>query len=615
MLAAQTIYGPDDRRQWTDDREFAMGRGLARRLPEDRYDTGVVLLEDGQRLVADARLDNRPELEDELAASIGDARRASDAAILGAAWSRWGEGCFDRLLGDYAFAVWHPGERRLVLARDPFGRRPLHYFRSRRLVAFATMPMGLHALAEIPAIPDLGGLAASLALRPETGSTTFFRDVERVEPGSLVVAHPDQIVSRRHYVPRVPPPTPGGAQAVAEALREQLDRAVAARLRGTEGRTGAQLSSGWDSAAVATTAARLLASSGERLTAFTACPRPGYAGAAPARRHADESAGAAAVAAMHPNIDHVLVAGAGRSPLEDLDRDQALNGRPSLNPCNHLWFNDINRAARSQGVQVLLTGDFGNLGLTDDGLDSLAELALTGRWLSWWRLATAAVANGDMRWRGVLAASFEWRAPAGLTRSLRRVLGAAPSRAGRHSALRPEVWARLSPRAALERPADRASRVVAALTRLELSGFAKGALAAYGVDLRDPLTDRRLLEFCFSIPSEHLAVDGRPRGLARRVLADRLPASVLNARTRGYQGADWHEGLTADRAGVARDLERFAAVPAAADILDLDRLRTLLRRWPEGGWESEAVLDDYRAALLRGVAVGRFLTRTLGVNG
>src|ERR1019366_7378547 len=106
-----------------------------------------------------------------------------------------------------------------------------------------------------------------------------------------------------------------------------------------EAGVGTHLSSGWDSGAVAATAARLLAPRGGHVTAFTAAPGAGYAGPDPAGRHGDESAGAAAVAALHPSMDHVVVRSAARSPLADLDRDIALTGRPALNPCNHVWVN------------------------------------------------------------------------------------------------------------------------------------------------------------------------------------------------------------------------------------------------------------------------------------
>jgi asparagine synthase (glutamine-hydrolysing) len=614
MLQAQALYGPHGVAQWRADIPVSIGRRLFRSLPEDRFDTGPVALPDGGRLVADVRLDNRDELEALLALDPARARQTSDAALLASAWWRWGEGCFERLVGDYAFAVWDAGRRRLILARDPFGRRPLFLHRSPGLAAFASMPGGLHVLAEAPAAPDMARLASFLALEREEGAACVFAGVERVEPGGLLIVwRPSVAEARRHYAPPLGETRLAGPGEYALALREHLDRAVGAQLRGAADAVGAHLSSGWDSAAVAATAARLQAAGGGRVTAFTAAPRAGYPGPAPRGRHVDESEGAAEVAALYDNIDHQVIRADGRSPLADLDRDTAVSGRPPLNPCNHLWWNDINRAARARGLTVMLTGDFGNLGLTDDGLDELGALAAHGRWRAWWVLARAAARGGQKTWPGVLSATLENRLPAPLMRRLRRLAGRPESAPGRHSALRRQLWEARSPSPPVA--GDRAGRRLRALTHLDLAPYAKGALGAFGVDLRDPLADRRLVEFCWSIPAEQLAPGGRARGLARLALSDRLPASLLDRPTRGYQGADWHEGLSADSAQVVGDVERLARVPAAAALLDIERMRRLAADWPAGGWEGDETLDAYRGALLRGLAVGRFITHTLRPNG
>jgi asparagine synthase (glutamine-hydrolysing) len=611
MLAALAPYGPHACHQ-RNETDIAVGRRLFRVLPEDRYDTGPVTLEDGGWLAADVRLDNRPDLERELAIEPSRARAMADAALLALAWTRWGEASLDRLVGDYALAAWAPRRRRLTLARDPFGHRPLNYHRGLGSFAFASMAAGLHVLTEAPPAPDEARLAAFLALQPEEGPATFFRGVERVEPGGLVEVDRDGVTSRRHYAPTIKPVRLGSPGAYAEAIRAHLDTAVAAQLRGAEAGPGTHLSSGWDSGAVAATAARLLAPRGARVTAFTAAPHAGYVGPDPRGRHGDETAGARGVAALYPNIDHVVVRGDARSPLADLDRDIAFSGRPALNPCNHLWVSDLNAAARARGLSVMLTGDFGNLGLSDDGQDALPELFLTGDWGRWWSLARAVVRSGALSPAGVLAASLEPAAPS-LVAAARRLAGRT-SRPGAHSPLPPGSWSRLAGGAA-RRPAGRVARRLAALTHLDPAAYGKAALAIHQVDMRDPLTDRRLIEFCLSVPVDQLIAGGRTRGLARLALADRLPASTLESRTRGYQAADWHAGLTGDRAAVAGDIERLADLPAAARLLDIDRLRALAANWPIGAWRRTAVIEDYRMALLRGLAAGRFLTRTLGANG
>src|SRR4029079_690021 len=105
-------------------------------------------------LVADVRLDNRDELTDVLQIPTTQARSLCDAAALLAAIERWEESCFEHLIGDYAFALWDGTRRRLLLARDPLGQRPLHYHRGDKFLAFASMPKGLHGLADVPYAPD-----------------------------------------------------------------------------------------------------------------------------------------------------------------------------------------------------------------------------------------------------------------------------------------------------------------------------------------------------------------------------------------------------------------------------------------------------------------------------
>ncbi len=105
-----------------------------------------------------------------------------------------------------------------------------------------------------------------------------------------------------------------------------------------------------------------------------------------------------------------------------------------------------------------------------------------------------------------------------------------------------------------------------------------------------------------------------PRALSKRAFADRLPRAVIEERKRGYQAADWHEGLTAAREEAAAEIERIAACAPAAQLLDIARMKRLMADWPSGGWERDAVMRPYRLALMRGVATGHFLRKASGAN-
>ena len=627
MLASQEMYGPHHRAQWAGGGgEISLGRRLYRILPEDVFDRQPLVGGAGTlTLVADLRLDNREELSRDLQLSGERVRKASDADILLAAWERWDEACVDRLVGDYAFAVWDGRRRRLVLARDVLGQRPLHYHRGKGFFAFASMPKGLHALPDIPRVGDGERAAQLVALLPgaASGSRTFFEGIERVEAGALVVITPRDLRSRRYWEPKRKALGLKGPDEYAEALRSQLDEAVRAKLRGGGGRVGAQLSGGWDSSAVAATAARLLRPMGGSVTAFTAVPRAGYDGPAPAGWFGDEGRLAAATAALYQNMEHVLVRSAGRSPLEYLDRDFFSMEEPIHNPCNGVWTRAINDAARSRSLSVVLCGQWGNLTLTDNGIDWLPELIARGHWARWIREARALVRNSPMNWRGALGSSFSPWIPALLWRWLHHIKGRHKLDVAYYTAINPTCFSELELAArskaagqdiAQRQKQDTFEARMSVYRDADSGNYLKGTLAEYGIDLRDPTSDRRLVEFSLSVPMDQIVTGGRLRVLARRALADRLPRLVLDEPGRGYQALDWHEGLTARREELARELERLAATPGAARILNISRLRRLIADWPTGGWETPNVEAAYRMALLRGVSVGHFLLKTSGSN-
>jgi asparagine synthase (glutamine-hydrolysing) len=594
-----------------DAGEVTLGLRLFPLLPEDLFAPGPAPLARGGALVADVRLDNRHALGAQLGLDGRELSVLSDTHMLARGWDCWGEGVLDRIVGDFAVVAWEAAERRLILARDPFGQRPLHYHHSAQLFAAASMPVGLLALPDLPLALEASRLTQFLALTAETGASSFFAGIERVEPGALVRLAHGGLSHRKWYVLPRRPIRLRTPQAYVEALRAHLDDAVEARLRGAEARVGAHLSSGWDSSAVTVTAARLARRHGGRVTAFTAAPREGYDGPPPAHRHGDESRLAAIVAAGEPNIDHVIVRPGPRSPLDGLDRLSALLGRPVLNPCNQIWFDEICRRADSMGVRVMLTGDFGNESLTQKGADWLADLATQGRWGAWLWTAFQAMASGNMRPGGVIATTWGSSREGAFWRWLRRRRGEWEAPPGAHTALHPTLRGDLDD-ASLG--ADGFEQRLNAATVLDNGPFNKAMLAAFGVDHRFPLMDTRLVEFCLNIPPAQVFRGGRSRDLARRALADRLPAAVLNQKTAGYQGIDWHEGLTAARADVEIELDRLEQTPLAMSLLDLPRMRRLVEDWPEGGWSDARVFIEYRLALQRGLSVGRFIRTTLRSN-
>lgn len=610
MLGAQQVFGPHGRAV-AGDIDVAFGRALYKTLAEDDHDRQPLTGGDGAfMLVADLRIDNRDELILALGALPDPPSRMSDAALLLRGWEIWGEGLLDRLIGDFAFAIWDRRRRRLILARDPLGERPLYYTQSDGVFAFASMPQGLHALNLLPRSPDREQAAAHVADLFPVGSATYFENISRVQTGHILLVDDRAISTRRYWQPRRGELRLPDDGAYAEAFREQIDRATNARLRRNGGLVASHLSAGYDSSTVAATAARLLARTGETLLAYTAAPRQGFDGPVPRGRIADESAAAAEVARLHPNMEHEVLRSSGNSPFELLEPFHALVQQPMGHVCNLAWGVSIQQRAQARGASVLLHGQAGNYTISAGGRGNLADFVREERWLRWWHEVRAMVALGPIRWRGALDNSFGGWLPAPLYSFLRRRFLHSSTRLTPSYLTQPE-WSASVEHAAAERFRDpRPAKDSFAFNIRLLQGddpgnFRKANLARFGLDQRDPTGDRRIIEFCLSLPLDQLLRDGVARPLAKRALADRLPSVILNSNARGYQGADWYEQIGPEQTRQFAD--RLAASPMAASVVNFERVREMLARWPTGDWDKGWVISEYRSALLRALAVADFL--------
>ena len=596
--------------------DAALGRCLRRMVPEDRFDRQPFAGDEKRLLIAaDVRIDNR----DEIAAALGlrGAGDRADSDILFRAWLRWGKALLDRIVGDYAFAVWDARSETLTLVRDPIGERPLYYCQGPGYSAFASMASALAALPGMQPAAEDERMAQFVADLPPGGRLGYYRGVTRIEPGHLVEIGRGGAAARRYWDPRGPELRFKRPEEYGEALREQLDRAVATRLRRVSGPVGAQLSSGFDSSAVATSAATLLRERGEALIAFTSAPRKGFDAPMPSGRIADESPLAAETAALHPNIEHLVIRPNGISPLALLDADHPLAGQPVGHVCNNVWWTAIHEAAKAHGVRVMLTGEAGNFTISGGlGLDQLPEMLAGGRVRDWLHESRLLVRGGSYRWRNVLNASLAPWTPKRLYLALRGLdrdfaTGAedltfvAPAWRGEmERQARQAGWDVMPPRSSK----DRRWKL---LQTFDPGNYRKRSLARWGIEERDATADRRLVEFCFSLPAEAFLKDGVRRPAMRHALAGRLPASVMAQTLRGYQMADWYEHLSASE---VQDFVRRLAAGGEDLVVDLDALRAAAESWPTGNWHHRPTIYFYRTKFLRALSAAHFIRSARGLT-
>jgi asparagine synthase (glutamine-hydrolysing) len=602
MLAAQAVLAPEPP-VYHAAGPVCLGRRLRPLLPEDRYDRGPAVLRAGRLvLVADVRLDNREELAGDL--SIGSDQAAmADSLLLAHALDRWGMAALDRVLGDFAFILWDADRRALMLGRDYSGQRPLHVHWRPGFVACASMPRGLHALDEIPRRPSRTAAVDMVLGRWPAPDHSFFEHVQAVPAGHLVHADRGGLRTERWWQPVRRRTRYRSPAECHEAVRAEIDRAVAAQLRRAAGGVGAHLSAGLDSAAVTATAARLLAGRGESITALTAVPTPGPWPRSP-NRIEDESAHAAHVAALHPNIDHQLVSAGDRSPLANLPRNLSFWERPVPNLHNDSWWGSINDICAARGIALVLIGAMGNLSTSYAGDHLVFELLRSARFARLVRELRWTRRRSGMGWRRVVRSAAGPFVPAWLRRA------PAPAR----GFLRAEALAAASP-AEPPLPFGAFAARVARIPRADPGSFNKGALIGWGIDQRDPLADRLLVELLLAVPTEFFHRHGEPRALARHAFADRLPTEVRLETRKGYQGADWYLVLQRHRQAVLDEIDAIAAAPAAEAVLDTAAMRREVEAWPAEQPTDPAFLVRNRGALMRAIAAGHFLRHSGKLDG
>ena len=608
MLSRLTVFGGSGATRELGRARF--GRLLDGVLPEDRFDRQPLVGGDGRLLLcADLRIDNRAEVAEALGLSA-DISAVGDSELLLKAWGKWQLGCLDRLLGDLAFAVWDDRAQRLTLARSASSLKALFYHRGPAFAAFASMPAAIRVLEGVPREPDLGEAAAIIAGLPGRGTATVFSGVRSVRHGHAVEIERGGEREIRHWHPEAVERRGLPLGAAAEAMRAELDRAVAAQLRRSSGGVACQLSSGRDSSAVLGSAALALARAGEELVALTGRPNAEFTGPHLPQRLSDEGPLAALTAARYPNVAHVSCRSRRRDIVAELRRVSAIHFRPLTNPSSHHWTSEVDDEAQRRGAKVMLIGSTGNFSISAGGPSHLTDLLRSGGPLAWFARARSVAGLSPAGWRNIGKITLGPLLPRPLFAGLLRASGRNPDqgmdlpmlrqphRAAAEQQLRAELADHRPPRD------YRKFRCEMLLLR---DNADKMSLALSGLDVRDPTADRRLVELCLSFPPEHLVAPRfAPPPVYAAAFGERIPQEVLHNRRRGIQGADWF--MMFDRAQLERAFGEYRLSPAVSELLDLAEVDRLIETWPERGPSDWPTIALYRYQLLGALAVAQYLS-------
>ena len=249
MSSRLASRGPDGEGVWTAPGVALVHRRLA-----------VIDLVGGQQpmvsadgataLVFNGEIYNYVQLREELASEGRVCTGRGDTAVLLEAWRAWGPDCLSRLRGMFAFAVWESGPRRLTLARDHAGIKPLHWFQAGGTLAFASEPKALHAHPACPREVDPTAIVHYLECQYMPGSRSAWRGLQRLQPGHLLVCEADDEPQvRRWHRPTCQPTLDVSGDEAVDLVHHALRRSVRSMLV-ADVPLGAFLSGGVDSSTI-----------------------------------------------------------------------------------------------------------------------------------------------------------------------------------------------------------------------------------------------------------------------------------------------------------------------------------------------------------------------------
>ena len=584
MLGLLKHRGPDDSGIHA---EGDVGLGMTRLAIIDLATGRQPMSDESSRywIVFNGEIYNFRRLRTELEARGRRFLTQSDTEVILHAYAVYGEACVERLAGMFAFAVWDDAERRLFVARDRLGKKPLYYWHRERLFLFASEPKALLCHPSVGRAIDWSALHHYLAFGYTPAARSIFAEIRKLPPAHTATFIDGRLTQRCYW--QLPAGVASGGPRVtpeesAAAIRVGLREAVRLRLE-SDVPLGVFLSGGVDSSAV-------VASMREVTTGRIATFSVGFGRSAPGY---DELPYARLVARRFETDHHE----------EILDPDvralvpEIVRGFDEPFADSSAIATYVVAQATGRHVKVALSGIGGDE--TFAGYPRYLGLrvsALHARLPRWLRLASRALASrlpdsaSSRNWTD-WARRFTAEpdaAPGERYIGWTRFFGDA--QLGRLA--RPALAARLGPGVdQLQRrafaagghgdPVDGAFRVdLAVYLPDDLLTMADRMSMASSLEVRAPFCDHRLIEESLRLSPSAKMPGGRLKGLLKRGFAGVLPDEVLTRRKQGFMIplGDW---LRRDLRATLDDLLAPDCIRARG-LFEVDAVETLKREHLEG---------------------------------
>lgn len=547
-------------------------------------------------ITADAIIDNRFELFKLLDITEEKRDKTTDSQLILLAYHKWGNDCPKYLIGDFAFVIWNENKKELFCVRDHVGKRTFYYSYINGIFTFCTVMTPIIRLYKDGMelndewISDY--LSLDSLIHDVNCSKTIYKYIQQLLPAHTLILKQDGLVTKNYWNPlNIPKLKLKKNEDYEKAFREVFFEAVECRLRSNRP-VGIMLSGGLDSGAVAAVAAKILQQKGERLRAFSSIPIASYKNYLPKTLLADERVFIEDILKHYNNIEQSYYSFEELNSSSNIDQLLDLIEHPFKIVRNLFWVNELTAKAKDAGCNVLLDGQYGNLSISYGDISSyLLTLFKRGKFILGLIEIGHFAKKHKLKYSYVLKHFIKMICPVQVIKFFRGLRGMTDS----YEALKSYVI--INPQYAEKQNVDER------LKRLGLGKFQKSYMdiieerksinnyvfftqagsietklsLQHGITKRDPTRDKRVIEFCMSLPVNQFVCKGEERSIIRRALIGILPEKVrLNYKIRGKQAADFIQRLQPRWSDINKELDDIIKMDVAKQYFDVKKIKGTL---------------------------------------
>lgn len=582
-------YPSDRRGKWYGDYIF-LGCEEQFVTPESAEENiPLSLKRSGLTITADAIIDNREELFNLLGVDSYERKNIGDSLLILMAYEKWSVNCVKYFAGDFAVAIWDEREERLFCARDQVGKRNLYYVKTKDTFAFSTLLKPLLSLKIVEGklndtwIGDFLGIPAVTHLIDS--HITLYEDIMHLPPAHIMVIQNNGIKLERYW--KVDPKNKlvlNSDEEYEEKFREVFFQAVKCRMRSIKP-IGVLMSGGLDSASVACIAGKEILKGKGNIYSFSSVPANDYTNYISKTRIGDETPYIKSVGEEVKNIHINLCSFPDKNPLNVIDKLIDIFEQPYKTLENSYWMNGIIEEASSKGIGVLLDGQSGNATVSwgnflPASLTYLSEGNLASFIREIWYYSKLHNRNPLRLTMSIVKNYLPYSAlealdnvrgkenPASMLVPINPEFAANLNLSQRFKEFHEDIYFLKNKNSFHSRMMMLGDRAFTHIAVVE----SKQSLA-YSVCRRDPTRDKRLIEFCMSLPEDQYVRKGRERSLIRRAMKGILPDKIrLNETKRGLQAADWVQRIIPYCEDIKEEILSNINNDAVKKYLDTDKI-------------------------------------------